>query len=67
LRGVLRAWLDCRDLRGNNHSGNGLYFDLVNTEKMNHSSTIAAAVLIGFIVFVTVKGELPRYLAVIGL
>jgi hypothetical protein len=34
---------------------------------MNQTSTIAAALIIGFIVYITVKGELPKYLAVIGL
>jgi hypothetical protein len=31
------------------------------------SSTIAFALILGFIVFVTVRGELPVYLGVIGL
>lgn len=34
---------------------------------MNQSSSIAAALVIGFIVFITVRGELKNYLAVIGL
>ena len=33
---------------------------------MPQTSVIAAAVIIGFIVFVTVRGELPAYLAVLG-
>lgn len=31
---------------------------------MSQSSSIAAALIIGFIVFITVRGELPSYLAV---
>jgi hypothetical protein len=34
---------------------------------MPQTSTIAAALVIGFIVFITVRGELPKYLSVIGL
>jgi hypothetical protein len=34
---------------------------------MNQNSIIAAGLLIGFIVFITTRGELPAYLAVIGL
>lgn len=34
---------------------------------MGQSSSIAAALVIGFIVFITVRGELKNYLAVIGL
>jgi hypothetical protein len=34
---------------------------------MNQSSIITASLLIGFIVFITVRGELTSYLAVIGL
>ena len=34
---------------------------------MNQSQTIAAALLVGFFVYVTVKGELPAYMRVIGL
>jgi hypothetical protein len=34
---------------------------------MNQSSTIALALLIAFIVFITVKGELKSYLSLIGL
>jgi len=34
---------------------------------MNQTSVMAAALLIGFIVFITMRGELPKYLAVIGL
>jgi hypothetical protein len=34
---------------------------------MSQSSIIAAALLIGFVVFVTVKGELPKYLSVVGI
>lgn len=31
---------------------------------MNQTSAIAAALVIGFVVFITVRGELPAYLAV---
>jgi hypothetical protein len=34
---------------------------------MPQTSTIVFALVIGFLVFVTVRGELPKYLAVIGL
>lgn len=34
---------------------------------MSQTSIIAAALIIGFIVFVTVKGELAGYLAIAGL
>ena len=34
---------------------------------MSQTSIIGAALIIGFVVFVTVKGELPQYLAVVGL
>jgi len=34
---------------------------------MNPTSNIAAALVIGFIVYITVRGELQKYLAVIGL
>lgn len=34
---------------------------------MSQNSIIAFALLVGFIVFVTMKGELPQYLAVVGL
>jgi hypothetical protein len=34
---------------------------------MPQTSTIAFALILGFIVFITVRGELPKYLAVIGL
>lgn len=34
---------------------------------MSQSSKIAFALLIGFIVYITVRGELPAYLCVIGL
>jgi hypothetical protein len=34
---------------------------------MSQSSVIAAGLLIGFIVYITIKGELDSYLAVIGL
>ncbi len=34
---------------------------------MNHTSIIAAALVIGFIVFITARGELPKYLAVVGI
>ncbi len=34
---------------------------------MPQSSTIAFALIVGFIVFITVRGELPKYLGVLGL
>ncbi len=34
---------------------------------MNQTSIIAASLVIGFIVFVTTRGELPAYLAVFGI
>jgi hypothetical protein len=34
---------------------------------MPQTSTIAAAMLIGFVVYITVKGELQSYLATVGL
>jgi hypothetical protein len=34
---------------------------------VDQTSIIAAALIVGFIVYVTTKGELPKYLAVIGL
>lgn len=34
---------------------------------MSQNSRIAAALIIGFIVFITMKGELPQYLAILGL
>lgn len=34
---------------------------------MSQSSTIAFALIVGFIVFITVRGELPKYLGVLGL
>jgi len=34
---------------------------------VSQTSIIAGALVIGFIVFVTVKGELPKYLGVIGI
>jgi len=34
---------------------------------MDQTSIIAAALIIGFVVFITTKGELPKYLAIIGL
>jgi hypothetical protein len=34
---------------------------------MNQSSVIAFGLLVGFIVFVTIRGELPKYAAVVGL
>jgi len=34
---------------------------------MSQTSIIAAALIAGFIVFITTRGELPKYLAVIGL
>jgi hypothetical protein len=34
---------------------------------MPQTSVIFAALLVGFIVFITVRGELPEYMHVIGL
>ena len=34
---------------------------------MPQSSTIAFALIVGFVVFITVRGELPKYLGVLGL
>lgn len=34
---------------------------------MNQSNVIVGALILGFFVFVTVKGELPAYMAVLGL
>jgi hypothetical protein len=34
---------------------------------VNHSNTIFGALILGFMLYVTVKGELPKYLAVLGL
>lgn len=34
---------------------------------MSQSSTIAFFLLAGFLVFVTMRGELPKYAAVVGL
>ena len=34
---------------------------------MNQSSIIAGALIVGFIVFVTVKGEMGTYLGIIGI
>lgn len=34
---------------------------------MPQSSIIAFALIVGFIVFITVKGQLPQYLAVVGI
>jgi hypothetical protein len=34
---------------------------------MDQTSIIAAALIVGFIVFITMRGELPKYLAVIGI
>lgn len=34
---------------------------------MNQTSAIAAALIIAFVVFVTVRGELPCYLEVLGI
>jgi hypothetical protein len=34
---------------------------------MNQTSIIAAALIVGFIVFITTRGELPKYLAVMGI
>lgn len=35
--------------------------------KMSQTSVIAAGLLIGYIVFITMRGELPLYLGVMGL
>jgi hypothetical protein len=44
------------------------YHDLEHgINPMPQTSTIAFALIIGFIVFITVRGELPTYLGVIGL
>lgn len=34
---------------------------------MGQTGTIAFALIVGFIVFITIRGELPTYLGVIGL
>lgn len=34
---------------------------------MGQTGTIAFALIVGFVVFITVRGELPTYLGVIGL
>lgn len=34
---------------------------------MGQTGTIAFALILGFVVFITVRGELPTYLGVIGL
>lgn len=34
---------------------------------MDQASIIAAALIIGFVVFITTRGELPKYLAIIGI
>lgn len=34
---------------------------------MSQTSIMAGALIVGFIVFITVKGELPAYLKVIGI
>jgi hypothetical protein len=34
---------------------------------LSQSSVIGAALLLGFFVFITIRGELPKYRAVIGL
>ncbi len=34
---------------------------------MSQTSIIAAALLVGFIVFITTRGELPKYRAVVGI
>jgi hypothetical protein len=34
---------------------------------MPHTSIIAGALIIAFFVFITVRGELPKYAAVIGI
>jgi hypothetical protein len=35
--------------------------------KLSQSSAIAAGIIIAFVVFVTVRGELPCYLAILGI
>ena len=34
---------------------------------MSQTSIIAGVLILGFIVFITIKGELPTYLAVLGI
>lgn len=34
---------------------------------MSQSSIVAAFLLVGFLVFITARGELPKYLAVLGI
>lgn len=34
---------------------------------MSHSTTVAAAILIAFFVFITIRGELPKYMGVLGI
>jgi len=34
---------------------------------VSQSSKLAFALLLGFVVYITVKGELPKYLAVVGI
>lgn len=34
---------------------------------MPQTSSIAAALIVGFIVFITVRGELSKYIAVLGI
>lgn len=34
---------------------------------MDQTSIIAAALIVGFIVFITTRGELPAYLKVVGI
>lgn len=34
---------------------------------MNQSSTIAFFLLAGFVIYITMKGELPKYAAVLGI
>jgi hypothetical protein len=34
---------------------------------MDQTSIIAAALIVGFIVYITAKGELPAYLGIIGI
>lgn len=34
---------------------------------MSQTSIIAGVLVLGFIVFITTKGELPKYLAVLGI
>ena len=38
----------------------------VGVNLVDQTSIIAAALIVGFIVYITIKGELPKYLAIIG-